>query len=57
MTTSFWSNDPLVLFHIEFWPIESMTFEAKMNAISRTVILMTILGLIFTQNINLLFDL
>lgn len=55
MTTSFWSNDPLVLFHIEFWPIESMTFEAKMNAISRTVILMTILGLIFTQNINLLF--
>jgi hypothetical protein len=30
-----------------------MTFEAKLNAISRIVILMSILGFIFTRNLNL----
>jgi hypothetical protein len=32
-----------------------MTFESKLNAISRLVIIMTILGFIFTRNINLIF--
>jgi len=57
MTTPFWPNDPTILFNketiLQVWPTQQMTFEAKLNAISRLVILMTILGFIFTRNWNL----
>jgi hypothetical protein len=57
MTTPFWSNDPTILFNkdniLQIWPTQQMTFEAKLNAISRIVILMSILGFIFTRNWNL----
>lgn len=57
MTTPFWSNDPIILFNkdniLQFWPTLQMTFEAKLNAISRIVILMSVLGFIFTRNWNL----
>lgn len=57
-TTLFWTNDPTILFNKdsigELWPTKSMTFECKLNAISRSVILLTIVGFIFTQNWNLL---
>jgi hypothetical protein len=57
MTTPFWTNDPTILFNKEsvsqIWPTQQMTFEAKLNAISRIVILMSILGFIFTRNWNL----
>ena len=57
MTTPFWSNDPTILFNkdniTQIWPTQQMTFEAKLNAISRIVILMTVLGFIFTRNWNL----
>jgi len=57
MTTPFWSNDPTILFNkdniTQIWPTQQMTFEAKLNAISRIVILMSILGFIFTRNWNL----
>ena len=57
MTTPFWSNDPTILFNknniIQIWPTQQMTFEAKLNAISRIVILMTVLGFIFTRNWNI----
>ena len=59
MTTPFWSNDPTILFNkeslLQIWPKQQMTFESKLNAISRLVIIMTILGFIFTRNINLIF--
>jgi len=58
MTTPFWSNDPTILFNkeslLEIWPKQQMKFESKLNAISRLVIIMTILGFIFTRNFNLI---
>jgi len=58
MTTPFWSNDPTILFNkenfLQIWPNQQMTFEAKLNAISRLVIIMSILGFIFTRNFNLI---
>jgi hypothetical protein len=57
MTTPFWSNDPTIIFNkdniTQIWPTQQMTFEVKLNAISRTVVLMTVLGFIFTRNWNL----
>lgn len=38
----------------EFFPVDSMTYEQKLNAIARTVILLTIISFIFTQNIRTL---
>ena len=58
MTTPFWFNDPIILFNkesiLEIWPTQQMTFEAKLNAISRLVIFMSLLGFIFTRNLNLI---
>ena len=58
MTTPFWSNDLTTLFNskniLQFFPNQQMTFEEKLNAISRIVLLMTVLGFIFTHNINLI---
>lgn len=57
MTTPFWSNDPTILFNkesiLQIWPTQQMTFEAKLNAISRVVIIMSLLGFIFSRNWNL----
>ena len=59
MTTPFWTNDPSVLFNkdsiTQLWPNQKMTNEAKMNAVSRLVILMTILGFVLTRNIKIVF--
>jgi len=58
MTTIFWSNDPTILFNkesmLQLWPTQQMTFEAKLNAISRLIIVISILGFLFTRNFNLL---
>ena len=58
MTTPFWSNDPKILFNkesiLQVWPTQQMTFEAKLNAISRIIIGMSLLGFIFTRNWNLI---
>jgi hypothetical protein len=59
MTTTFWSNDPAILLnkdHIfELWPSSNMNYEQKLNAITRLVILLTILGYIFTTSNNIIF--
>ena len=53
MTTPFWSNDPKdAIFQV--WPFPTMTFESKMNAISRLVIILSTLGFIFTMKFNFL---
>ena len=58
MTTPFWSNDPTILFNkesiLQIWPTQPLTFEAKLNTISRIVIIMSLLGFIFTKNWNLI---
>jgi hypothetical protein len=58
MTTPFWSNDPTILFNkdyiLQLWPLQQMTFEAKLNSISRLVIILSLLGFLFTRNWNLI---
>jgi hypothetical protein len=56
MTTPFWSNDPTILFDkesiLQMFPTQEMTFETKLNSISRLVIIMSLLGFIFTKSVN-----
>jgi hypothetical protein len=58
-STQFWINDPLVLFKreeiMDIWPAPLMSIEQKLNAISRIVILLSILGFLITKNVNILF--
>jgi hypothetical protein len=57
-TTNIWFNNPLVLFkkgHInQIWPKGNMNKNEKINAITRLVIILTILGFLVTQNYNFL---
>ena len=54
----FWTNDPTVLFNKEYlfelWPTTNMCYEQKLNAITRLVILITILGFISTTSTRIL---
>lgn len=54
MTIQFWSNDPSILFNkdyiFELWPTTSMCYEQKLNAVTRLIILLTILGYILTMS-------
>jgi hypothetical protein len=55
--TPFWTENPNVLLRFpditEFFPDDSMSYPQKLNAISRTVILMTFIGIVWTNNIFL----
>lgn len=57
-TTNIWFKHPLVLFkkgHInQIWPKENMNKNEKINAISRLVIILTILGFLVSQTYNFL---
>lgn len=59
MTNPFWINDIAILFNekerYKLWPNSDMSFNDKLNAISRLVILLSVLGSIFTLNYNFLF--
>ena len=50
----FWSENPNVLFQneyiFEFFPVDSMIFSQSLNAISRSIILLSIIGFCFTRN-------
>ena len=54
----FWSTNPNILFQqeyiFEFFPIEDMTYNQKLNAISRTIILLTIIGFVISQSVRTL---
>ena len=54
----FWSNDPNILFRseyiFEFFPVEHMTYEQKLNAVSRGIILIAILTFLFSRSIRIL---
>lgn len=58
MIIQFWSNDPSILFNkdymLELWPMTNMCYEQKMNAVSRLIILITILGYILTKSKRIL---
>lgn len=55
-TIPFWSENPNVLFQpqylMEFFPVECMSFSQSLNAISRTVILISLIVFFFTKNLN-----
>lgn len=54
----FWIEDPNVLLNtqylFEFFPVEPMSFEQKLNAITRLVMLMTLLSFFYTHSVRLL---
>lgn len=58
MPTQFWIYQPTILFNktqiMNMYPISNMTYEEKLNALTRFVLITTILGFIFSQNIQLL---
>ena len=57
-TIPFWTNDPTILLNKEYifelWPTSQMTYEQKLNSITRLIILFTILGYILTQKVRIL---
>jgi len=58
-TTPLWINDPTILLNknyiFDLWPTAIMAYDEKVNAITRFIILISILGFIFTMKINILF--
>jgi len=58
-TIPFWIENPNVLFqsdHImEFFPIEGMSYNQKLNAITRVIIILTLIGFAFSRNIRIIF--
>jgi hypothetical protein len=57
-TIDIWTNDPTILFNnkylSELWPSQDMSYEQKINAITRLIILVTILGYILTRSNKIL---
>lgn len=57
--TKFWIYDPNVLLDknkiFDLWPLESMSREEKLNAISKFVIYLTLIGIFLFRSIKLLF--
>jgi hypothetical protein len=53
-TIPFWSENPNVLFQpeyvMEFFPVESMSFSQSLNAISRAVLILSLIVFILTRN-------
>ena len=53
MVNAFWLNNPEILFHkntiSKLWPTSDMTTDEKLNAITRLVIILTLIGFIFTK--------
>ena len=58
MASTFWLNDPSILLNKEYilqlWPTSSMSFEENLNAISRLIIILSILGFLATRSINII---
>ena len=58
MVSTFWLDNPSVLFQkdkiMNVWPSPSDTFAGKLNAVTRLVIFLTLLGYIFTRSNNIL---
>ena len=54
---TFWMHDYTILFQkdkIQVWPTDDMTSDDKLNAISRFVILLSLLGFVLTQTLRFL---
>lgn len=55
---SFWSENPNIILNtnylFEFFPTETMSYTQKLNAISRFVLVLAIIGFILTKSVRLL---
>jgi hypothetical protein len=58
MSIQFWTNQPTILFNKEYifelWPTTDMCYEQKLNAITRLIVLLTILGYMLTMSMRIL---
>jgi hypothetical protein len=58
MTTPFWINNPSILFYneqiTELWPTTNMVYEQKLNALTRLIALITLVGYIFSSSTRIL---
>jgi hypothetical protein len=59
MTCVFWTKNPAILFDknyiFDYFPDQSMSFEEKINAVTRLVILITLLGYFISFSLKVLF--
>lgn len=57
MSIPFWSNDPTVLFNksyiLEIFPTTDMYYEQKLNSVTRLIIVISLLGYIFSRTIRI----
>jgi len=57
-TIPFWSENPNVLFQseyiMEFFPVNTMSFSQSLNAISRSIIILSLIAFILTKNATFL---
>lgn len=58
MSVPLWSNDIAILFNNDYikevYPLETMTYEQKINSIVRLVIIVSVLGYILTKSLRML---
>ena len=58
ITNIFWTNDPYVLIEKDnmknIWPKENMTYIEKLNAITRLIIILTVLGFFISKSARIL---
>ena len=54
----FWITNPNIIFSkdqmFEFFPTDDMSFSQKLNAVSRTIIVMTLVSFLYTQSVRIL---
>jgi len=57
MSIPFWSNDPTVIFNkeyiLEVFPTTDMYYEQKLNAVTRMIVVISILGYLYTRSIRI----
>jgi Family of unknown function (DUF5762) len=55
----FWLDDPNILFQppylFELFPVDTMTYNQKLNAISRSILILAIIGFLLSRNTSVLF--
>ena len=58
MKDNFWFEDPSILFNFnkitKLWPNSTMTRNEKLNAISRLIIILTLIGVLITQGVKMI---
>tara|TARA_Y100000389_G_scaffold202203_1_gene246862 strand:- start:225 stop:824 length:600 start_codon:yes stop_codon:yes gene_type:complete len=56
MNTDFWIHNPNVLVQdLDIWPTNDMSCETKYNAVSRIIIILTVIGFVATKSYELIF--